>query len=291
MARRLAATGRRVQALIRPASTHKKSAEIAAKWIEGDLDAGQSLSRLVDGVDAVIHCAGAVRGATREQFNRVNADGLAHLIQVISSQNPRPRLLSISSLAAREPHLSQYAASKLEGERIIAEQGRQLSWTIYRPSAVYGPGDREILPVLKWMTRGIAPVLGSGKGRFSLIYVKDLAEAVVKWLDHDGCQSGTYELHDGHPGGYSWQEVIDMVKHHRRKALVRLKIPLVLVKLVAVLNLLAARTIGYAPMLTPGKVSELSHPDWVCDNTALNCATGWSPQILLPEGLQLTLAA
>jgi nucleoside-diphosphate-sugar epimerase len=42
-------------------------------------------------------------------------------------------------------------------------------------------------------------------------------------------------------------------------------------------------------MLTPGKVCELSHPDWVCDNTALNSAIGWSPQILLPEGLQLTL--
>ena len=291
VAQRLAAAGHRVQALIRPASTHKKPSDFAADWIEGDLDAGQSLHRLVDGVDVVIHCAGAVRGATQEQFNRVNADGLAHLIQVMADQNPRPRLLSMSSLAAREPHLSQYAASKRQGERILAEQGQQLSWTIYRPSAVYGPGDREILPVFKWMTRGIAPVLGSGNGRFSLIYVKDLADAVVKWLDHDGCQSGTYELHDGHPGGYSWHDVIDMIKQHRSKSLVRLKIPLVLVKLVAAVNLLAARTIGYAPMLTPGKVCELSHPDWVCDNTALNSATGWSPQILLPEGLQLTLAA
>jgi len=122
--------------------------------------------------------------------------------------------------------------------------------------------------------------------------VKDLAEAVVKWLDHDCCQSGTYELHDGHPGGYSWHDVIDTIKHLRNKAVIRLKIPLVLVvlvKLVAAFNLLAARAIGYAPMLTPGKVRELSHPDWVCDNAALNSTTGWSPQILLPEGLQLTL--
>jgi nucleoside-diphosphate-sugar epimerase len=289
VARRLTAAGHRIQALIRPASTHKQPADIAARWIKGDLDDRQSLYRLVDRVDVVIHCAGAVRGATLEQFNRVNADGLAHLVRVMAEQNPRPRLLSMSSLAAREPHLSQYAASKRQGERILAEQGQQLSWTIYRPSAVYGPGDQEILPVFKWMTRGIAPVLGSGNGRFSLIYVKDLAEAVVKWLDHDGCQSGTYELHDGHPGGYSWHDVIDMVKHRRRKALVRLNIPLVLVRLVAALNLLAARTIGYAPMLTPGKVCELSHPDWVCDNTALTSAIGWSPQILLPEGLQLTL--
>ena len=218
VARRLTAAGHRIQALIRPASIHKQPADIAARWIKGDLDDRQSLYRLVNGVDVVIHCAGAVRGTTLETFNRVNADGLAHLIRVMAEQNPRPRLLSMSSLAAREPHLSQYAASKRQGERILVEQGQQLSWTIYRPSAVYGPGDREILPIFKWMTRGFAPVLGSGNGRFSLIYVKDLAEAVVKWLDHDGCQSGTYELHDGQPGGYSWHDVIDTVKHLRSKA-------------------------------------------------------------------------
>jgi len=112
---------------------------------------------------------------------------------------------------------------------------------------------------------------------------------VLKWLDCDCCQCATYELHDGYPGGYSWHDVIDTVTHLRNKAVVKLKIPLALVKLVACINLLAARTIGYAPMLTPGKVRELSHPDWVSDNAALNSATGWSPQILLPEGLQQTL--
>jgi nucleoside-diphosphate-sugar epimerase len=289
LARRLTIAGHRIQALIRPASIHKQPTDIAARWVEGDLDDMQSLRRLVNGVDAVIHCAGAVRGATGEQFNRVNADGAARLVQATVDQHPTPRLLLISSLTAREPHLSHYAASKRQGEKVLTAQPDRLSWTIYRPCAVYGPGDREILPVFKWMAKGIAPVLGSGNGRFSLLYVKDLAEAVRHWLDHDCCQSGTYELHDGKPGGYSWHDVIDTVKHLRSNAVVRLKIPLVLVKLVAALNLLAARTIGYAPMLTPGKVCELSHPDWVCDNTALNSATGWSPQILLPEGLQLTL--
>ena len=287
--RRLAATGQRIKALIRPASIDKQPADIAAEWIEGDLDDMPSLQHLVKGVTAVIHCAGTVRGSTREHFNRINVDGFARLVRATVSQHPMPRVLLISSLAAREPHLSHYAASKRQGEQVLAGQTHQLSWTIYRPCAVYGPGDREMLPVFKWMAKGIAPVLGSGNGRFSLIYVNDLAEAIAKWLDHDCGQAGTYELHDGHPGGYSWHDVIDTVRQLRRKAIVRLKIPLVLVKLVAALNLSAARTIGYAPMLTPGKVRELSHTDWVCNHAALNSASGWSPQVLLPEGLRLTL--
>jgi nucleoside-diphosphate-sugar epimerase len=289
VARRLTTAGHGIRALIRPASTHKPPADLATQWVTGDLDDIQSLRRLVNGVHAVIHCAGAVRGATREQFNHVNANGLARLLQAAVNGQPKPRLLLISSLAAREPHLSHYAASKRQGERVLIEQSPQLPWTIYRPCAVYGPGDREILPVLKWMAKGVAPVLGSGNGRLSLIYVADLAEAVANWLDHDCCQSGIFELCDGQPGGYSWHDIIAAIKRLRRKTVVRLKIPVFGVKLVATLNLLAARCLGYAPMLTPGKVCELSHPDWVCDNGALNEATGWSPQILLSKGLQLTL--
>lgn len=289
VAKRLTAAGHRIQALIRPASIHKKPADTTAEWIKGDLEDRQSLCRLVDGADAVIHCAGTVRGYTREQFNRINADGFARLIRAAASRRPMPRVLLISSLSAREPHLSYYAASKRQGEKVLTGQSHRLSWTIYRPCAVYGPGDRELLPVFKWMAKGIAPVLGSGMGRFSLIYVNDLAEAIAKWVNRDCCRAATYELHDGHPGGYSWHDVIDTIKQLRSQMLLRLKIPLILVRLAAALNLLAARTIGYAPMLTPGKVRELSHPDWVCDNSALNGATGWSPQILLPEGLRLTL--
>ena len=289
LTRRLAATGREIQALIRPASIHKRPAELGVRWIEGDLEDMASLCRLVEGVDTVIHCAGAVRGATREQFNRVNAEGLSRMVQATVNKHPTPRFLLISSLAAREPHLSNYAASKRQGETVLAEKVDQLSWTIYRPCAVYGPGDREMLPVLRWMAKGIAPVLGDGSSRFSLLYVKDLVEAVVQWLDRNCGQSGTYELHDGHPGGYSWHDVIDAVRQLRAGYIVRLKIPLALVRLAAALNLFAAKTFGYAPMLTPGKVRELYHSDWICDNKALHDAIEWSPRTLLPEGLQQTL--
>ncbi len=290
LTRRLAAAGRKIRALIRPTSTHKRPADIAVKWVDGDLEDTESLRRLVHGADAVVHCAGAVRGATRAQFNRVNVDGTSRLVQLTASQNPSPQFLLISSLAAREPHLSHYAASKREGEMMLAEKADKLFWTVFRPSAVYGPGDRELLPVFHWMQKGIAPIIGSGNGRFSLLYVEDLAEAIVQWLDRRSDPGCTYELHDGQPGGYFWHDVIDTFMRLRQgRSVVPIKIPPILVKLVSTLNLLAARVLGYAPMLTPGKVRELCHLNWVCDNTALNFATGWTPRILLAEGLQRTL--
>lgn len=287
--KQLTSAGFRIQALIRPASTLKRPTDSAAEWIEGDLGDSDSLRRLVRGADAIIHCAGAVRGATQAQFNRTNVDGVARLAQVAGAQQPAPRFLLMSSLAAREPQLSAYAASKQQGECVLAETFDKLAWTVFRPTAVYGPGEREMMPVFRWMAKGVAPLLGSGNGRFSLLYVEDLVQAVRRWLDRGNHKGRTYELHDGHPAGYSWQDVINTVARLRGAPVVQIRIPVALVRLIAILNLATARAVGYAPMLTPGKVRELSHSDWTVDNTALFQNTGWSPKIDLTEGLRRTL--
>ena len=173
---------------------------------------------------------------------------------------------------------------------MLVEESDNLFWTVFRPPAVYGPGDRELMPLFYWMKRGIAPILGSGNARFSLLFVEDLVDAIVQWLDRKNTPGCTYELHDGQPGGYSWHDVINTVAGLRQgKPVASIKIPLVLVKLISTLNLATARAFGYAPMLTPGKVREISHFDWVCDNTAFSSATGWTPRISLAEGLQRTL--
>jgi nucleoside-diphosphate-sugar epimerase len=287
--KRLASTGWQVQALIRPPSSHKQPGDGAVRWIQGALEDGDSLARLVQGADAIVHCAGAVRGATPADFNRINVDGAARLIQAAIKQQPPPRFLLISSLAAREPQLSAYASSKQQGERVLMEASARMNWTVFRPSAVYGPGEREMMPVLRWMAKGVAPLPGSGKGRFAMLHAEDLAEAVVKWLDHCRDQRMTYELHDGHPAGYSWQEIIETIARLRSAPVTPIKVPLALMKLMATINLAAACTIGYAPMLTPGKIREICHPDWTADNTALCKSTGWSPKIDLAEGLRRTL--
>ena len=286
---RLASAGRQIQALVRPASAHKQSADGAVQWIRGNLDDVDSLRQLVHGAGVVIHCAGVVRGATREAFNRVNVDGVGRLAQAVTEQQPAPRFLLMSSLTAREPQLSAYAASKQQGERVLMDMPRKMEWTVYRPTAVYGPGDREMMPTLRWMARGVAPVLGSGNRRFSLIYIADLADAIVRWLDCSHCQGRTYELHDGNSAGYTWNDVIDTIAGLRGAPVLRLRIPVAMVKLAATLNIAFARALGYAPMLTPGKVRELTHADWTADNAALCENTGWSPKITLAEGLKRTL--
>lgn len=286
---RLAGGSKKIQALVRPESIHKKPDAGAVKWIHGDLDDADSLKQLVRGADAIVHCAGIVRGATAEQFTRVNTDGVARLVGAAREQRPIPRFLLISSQTAREPQLSDYAASKHLAEQALMETAGDMGWTIYRPPIVYGPGDREMMPILRWIARGFAPLPGSGDRRYSMIYVEDLADAIVQWLDCPFGHHSTFELNDGNPAGYSWHEVINTMVGLRGAPVVRLKIPITALKVIAALNLATASVFGYAPMLTPGKVREINHSDWSTDSTDISETAGWSPRIGLAEGLRRTL--
>lgn len=291
VARRLLADGWQVRALVRPASTSTRLIGPSVEWVEGELDEPSSLNSLVRNADVVVHCAGIVRGRIQADFARVNVDAVTRLARAAATQNPAPRFVLISSLAAREPELSAYATSKWQGELALSKAADGMAWVALRPPAVYGPGDKELLPLFRWMMRGLGPVLSHPGARFSLLYVDDLAEAVVKWVDSASQDRRAFELDDGRPDGYTWSDVVEVAERLRGKRIRCLPVPWLVLHVLAKTNELAAPVLGYAPMLTSGKVRELRHPNWVCDNTRFNRATSWVPQVSLEEGLRRTLSA
>lgn len=287
----LVRAGYRVRALYRPRRGRVMRNTPGLQWIAGDLDDQAALAAVMQGAEAVIHCAGSVRGATRADFDRVNEQGVIHTVDAALREPACRRFLLISSLAAREPALSDYSRSKHLGERALAARAGRLTWAAIRPPAVYGPGDREMLPLFQGMARGVAAIPGSGNGRFSLIHVADLASAVVAWLGASDRSGAIYELDDGHARGYDWDTVLATAAQVLRNGapIRRLRIPVPVLRAVAGMNRLCARLFGYAPMLTPGKVREITHADWVSDNTAFVQATGWRPAFGFREGLAQTL--
>ena len=276
----------RVRALVHRQALPSSLNSDALETVHGSLGDEETLGRLLDGADAVVHVAGRVRGRTDQDFRPVNAGGVERLARAALAQARPLRFILISSLAAREPGLSPYAASKREGEVILDSLTRDssVSTAILRPPAVYGPGDQELLPLFNTMAWGLAPIVGSAGARASLIHVSDLATAVLHLLDSDA--NGTYEIHDGQTDGYSWDEIAAIVEDVTGRGRGwRLRVPGRLLRGWASANLFAAKIFGYQPMLTPGKVNELRHPDWVCDNTEFCRATGWQPTITLRQGL------
>jgi 2-alkyl-3-oxoalkanoate reductase len=279
--------GWQVRAFYRPKKGRTPPKLSGVEWIAGGLDDETALESLINGVAVVVHCAGAVRGATREDFDKVNEAGAKLVAQVAARQPQLPRFLLISSLAAREPQLSHYAASKFRGELAIKAVSEQMRWSIIRPPAVYGPGDRELLPLFQSIKKGLAPLPGGGRGRFSMLYVDDLAAAVLAWANTDASNEKTFELDDGRPNGYDWGDVLSIGSRVLRNNMPvrRIAIPISLLNFFAAVNFGLAKLLNYSPMLTPGKVREITHSDWVCENNEFAKLVDWSPKFRLERGL------
>src|ERR1043166_6124265 len=165
IARKLVKKGCYVRALARTPSRRARLEELSIEWVHGTLEDIEHLESLVGDADAIIHCAGALRGITDADFYPVNVEAVSRLAQIAAARSPAPRFLLISSLAAREPNLSAYAASKRMGEVVLSQMAGALPSIVLRPPAVYGPGDRALLPLFRLMQHGFSPLLGRSDAR------------------------------------------------------------------------------------------------------------------------------
>ena len=112
------AAGHEVRALTRGG----RPPQAGVHWVEGALDDPAALAALCAGADAIVHVAGLINAATRAGFEAVNVGGTAAMIDAARGAGVR-RFIHISSLAAREPDLSDYGWSKARSERIVAASG------------------------------------------------------------------------------------------------------------------------------------------------------------------------
>lgn len=286
LARRLVDQGHRVRALSRRVSPRLPA---VIEQITGTLHDTPALHRLLDGTEALMHLAGAVRGSTAADFESVNVEGTAHLLAACTSRMPGLPILFFSSLAAREPALSHYSASKRRAESLVESRRDGGPWMTLRPPAVYGPGDREMLPVFRFMARtGIAPCAGRTSDRVSLIFVEDLVDAAMAWIPRRAQMRAVCSLHDGHASGYDWLELTRAVGGLCGRTIRVWEVPAWLLDGAALANRTLARVTGRSPMLTPEKLRELRHPDWVCDNREAEALLDWQPSTLLLQGLAAT---
>lgn len=279
---RLLARGHHVKALVRPGKS--LPAQAGLKTVAGTLQDEQALQSLAADCQVMIHVAGAISGFDYADFAATNVHGTGQLIKAIQRRAPGARLIHVSSLAAREPELSAYAASKRDGE--LAVKNSQLDWSIIRPPAVYGPEDPAMRPLWQALARGWLPRTGPGHARFSLLHVDDLASALLDLSETADFRNELFCLHDGHDHGYGWNDLASIASQARGRPVRILGLPRWLLAGTARANWLGARISGRRPpVLLPGKLPELAHSDWVCDNTQLPGCPNWTPRMKLQDCL------
>ena len=251
----LLAKKHRVTALVR--DVEKADLPKAVKLMAGDLGNSNEFAREAD---VVIHIAGAISALDRDGYFQVNERGTKSIVEA-AIRSCVKRFVHISSLSAREPQLSTYGASKLAGENVLDEVLTKISVVKLRPPAVYGPGDRATLPLIKALTQSLAFLPARADARFSLIYVDDLARIIVDAAMSD--KTGVIELDDGALQGHDWQELVGIAANLEQKKITAIYLPKLLLVVAALFVELIAKLCGKPAMISREKINELYHGDWV----------------------------
>lgn len=273
-------SGHRVKALTR----RDQPAREGLDWVRGDLADEAALERLAQGCDAVVHVAGVVNAADRAGFEGGNITGTRAMVGA-ARKTQVPRFVHVSSLAAREPGLSDYGWSKAMAE---AEATKAQGCVMVRPPAIYGPRDTEMFELFRAAKRGVLPL--PPRGRASMIHVGDLARLLLA-LAEGGAEDGAiFEADDGHQSargarGWSHAELARMIGSAMGRSVLPLHVPAAVLRLAAKADR-AFR--GSGAKLTPDRASYMCHPDWTARPEMAPPAALWQPRIAAPEGLRQT---
>jgi nucleoside-diphosphate-sugar epimerase len=253
----------------------------SVKVVTGDLEDVAALNSFVSGADVVAHVAGAITALSESQYFKVNLTGTKNLFEASMTAGVS-RFVYVSSLAARMPAISPYAASKRAAEDYLQTVKTEMDVVILRPSAVYGPGDKATLPLLAALQKRIALLPGKASARFSLVHVEDFAAVVAQAVASKA--HGLFEI-DDMSGGYGWAELAAI--NFRQSGMPQhvTYLPRGLVSLVAIGAEIGTFFTGLPGMVNRAKVRELYHEDWVVRGA------NWprSNPIGLAEGLAETL--
>jgi len=252
---RLLANGRPVRALVRRDPARSGSENSSIEIISGDLHDLEALSKLVEGADTVVHMAGLIKARDRSAFFRVNSEGARNIAHAASGR----RLIHISSLAAREPALSDYAASKRAGEDAAREIHSDV--TIVRPPAVFGPGDRETLALFKAALGPVIWIPRAPRARLAVADVDDVASVVHDLIDFP-LRRSPITIGGARSSGYSWRELAEAALRAVGGRSFILETPPWALKVAGAACEQAGRLTAANPIFTLGKAREALHEDW-----------------------------
>jgi nucleoside-diphosphate-sugar epimerase len=187
--------GSQVRCLVRLSPRVAPLQQLGVELFPADLRATSDLRSAVRGCDVVYHLAGKTSALTRQELYQTNARGSFVLARACAAQDSPPPLIVVSSLAAagtaiagrprreedRAHPVSDYGRSKRACEWAAIAWAHRVPISIVRPAIVFGPRNKDLLPLFQSITRlGLHPVPGLASRRVALIHQQDLVDVLFR---------------------------------------------------------------------------------------------------------------
>lgn len=270
--------------------------------ISGDICNLESLSKIVQEVDVIFHLAGIVKSLKEEMFFDINVTGTENLLNAVIKTNPKlKRFLFMSTQAVSGPSnngtsideknpynpVTMYGRSKRDAEKIVLSYSDRLPVTIIRPSAVYGPRDRELFFIFDIVNKGIMPIIGFKERILNFCFVDDLIKATIMAALHEKSIGQIYFIHSGQK--FSMNQFIQTVVQGFNKKVIKLPIPFSLIKLFFLFNELGAVIRRKKIIFTRDKYNELKQEQWICSIEKAKKELGYKPDFILAQGISKSI--
>jgi nucleoside-diphosphate-sugar epimerase len=304
------ARGYEVWVAVRRSSNLKYISYLPINKIEFDFENKEALKTVLSDLkskaisfDFIIHNAGVTQTKLKMDYYKVNYEGTKCFVEALRETGMVPeKFLYTSSLAAWGPGqngstepvrlsdspkpLTSYGKSKLKAEQFIASV-QDFPYLIFRPTAVYGPRETNLLTVFKTIKKRIEPYIGFKSQYLTFIYVKDLVSLFL-----DACESSitrkSYFVADGQV--YTTEELNQYIKRELNVSTLKIRIPIWLVKGLAVVVEQISSKLGKFSILNGDKVSELESLNWRCDIRSLSTDFNFRAKYDLAAGVKETVA-
>ncbi|MBN1425976.1 NAD-dependent epimerase/dehydratase family protein [Candidatus Fermentibacteria bacterium] len=295
----LLSRGRSVRVLLRPASSlqwlpadHIEVIRLAAWGID-------SLTSALAGIDRVYHVAGTTHAANRAAFFAFHVDGTKSLLEACRRGGTVGRVIVFSSLAAAGPSptgrplhetdppgpVSWYGQSKLAQEEVALSYADTLSIVILRPPAVYGPRDRDFLPLFQVARRGLLPAPAHGTQSFT--HVGDVVAGA--WAAGQGVvpSGGVYFISSREV--ITWQGLAQVLGKELGRTIRVIPVPRMALSAIGWASRALERLTGTSIPLDRNKIMEARFPHWVCWPSKAERELGFCPALDLSEGIARTI--
>jgi nucleoside-diphosphate-sugar epimerase len=202
--------GHQVRCLYRANSNRESLSQYPIEWVTGDLSDSESLSKAMQGTEALVNIASL---------------GFGHAESIVTAAKNAgiKRAIFISTTAIFTQLNAKSKKVRVAAELTIETSG--LKYTILRPTMIYGSErDRNMWRLIRLLKQSpIIPIVGSGNHLQQPIFVDDVAQAVVSCLSNEKTIGKSYNI--AGKNALTYNQAVDTIAKQMNKRVWKIHIP------------------------------------------------------------------